>query len=36
MNYWERLLQAMGREGADDWMLGIFYVVVVQAVLLYG
>ena len=35
-NKWERLLWVLGREGVDARILGIFYVVVVQEVLLYG
>ena len=33
---WSRLTRVLGREVADAWTSGVFYVVVVQAVLLYG
>ena len=32
---WEKMLWVLGREGVDDWTLGPFYVVVLQAVFLY-
>ena len=33
---WERMIRVLGREGAYSWMLGVFYIAVVKAVLLYG
>ena len=33
---WERLMQVLGREGLYACTLGMFYVAVVQEVLLYG
>ena len=33
---WAQLLQVLIREGADDHELGLFYVAVMQMVLLYG
>ena len=33
---WVRLMWMLGREGEDARILGVFYVEVVQAILLYG
>ena len=33
---WARLTRVLGIDGADDWTPGMLYIVVVQAVLLYG
>ena len=33
---WERLTRLLGREGTDAWTSGMFYVEVVQVVMLYG
>ena len=33
---WEWLSQVLRREGVDAWMSGLFYVMVVQVVFLYG
>ena len=33
---WAQFLRVLGREGADAGKLGLFYVAVVQTVLLYG
>ena len=35
-NKWARMTRVLGREGADALTLGMFYMEVVQAVLLYG
>ena len=33
---WAQLLRVLGREGSDAWISGMFYVTLLQAVLLYG
>ena len=33
---WAWLMRALGREGVYAWALGMFYIALVQAVLLYG
>ena len=33
---WDRLSRILGREGADTWVLGSFYLAIVQAVLLFS
>ena len=35
-NWWNSIAKILKREGANAWMMGRFYVAIVQAVLLYG